>query len=467
MLGKRLNKKIGIYFLGMLSSKIFPVLLIPIYAFYVFPKDFGYYDFAYTVMGIAIPFLYIAIWEAILRFILSEENEKTKRTAAATSAFFSLFITFILILGSVIYAFVSENENVLLIVIMYGSHALALIWQYYARAFEESYTYVFAGIIGTIVNFISVLILIVMFNLGLNGLLISYILGQFAVFVFIELKIKVRRSIRVENFNVSTLKKMLLYSSPLVLNLTSTWLMSAYGRLIITVKLGAEANGMFAFSSNFSLIISMLGSVVTMAVIEEAIISAKKQGFDSGFTKTIESIFKIFLSIAMIALPLIIIFYAFIKDTDYYTSLKLTPWQLIYAVTVTLSSTIGAIFQAIDMTKYQFITTVAGAVVTVVVSTVLIDNIGIYAVIIGQVMGAITMLLSRYALVNKFIEFKINWNPVINMTGLYLLFTMFTINSHYLVSIIIFPIIIAFVCYINWENIRPGYQLLKKKLYKK
>lgn len=79
MLGSSFNKKVGIYFIGMLSSKVLSVLLIPIYAFYVSADVLGYYDYTLTIMSILIPCIYIAIWEAVLRFILSEKDEIEKR----------------------------------------------------------------------------------------------------------------------------------------------------------------------------------------------------------------------------------------------------------------------------------------------------------------------------------------------------------------------------------------------------
>ena len=95
MLNKKLIKKSGIYFIGNLSSKIFSALLLPIYAFYINTEDLGYYDFAQTVIGILSPIIVLAIWEAILKFILTEDNVLIKRKITTTSALFSLIMLLI------------------------------------------------------------------------------------------------------------------------------------------------------------------------------------------------------------------------------------------------------------------------------------------------------------------------------------------------------------------------------------
>lgn len=466
MLERRLTKKIGIYFVGMFASKIFPFLLIPIYAFYVSSESLGYYDLIHTVMGIAKPFLYVAIWEAILRFVLSERNYEIQKNAITSSAIFVLLVSIFIFVCTFFLDVSYKTYDVpfILIGVMYISHSVAFVWQYYARALEFNKFYVYAGIIGTIVNFVFVILLNVILKLELKGLIISYILGQLSIFIFLEVKIKILRYISLSKFNVTILKEMLLFSSPLVLNLTSSWLISSYGRFLIINRLGAEANGLFSFASRFSVVISMIGSVVTMAMIEEAIITAKTTGFNSKFRETIENIFRIFLSISIISVPLIVIFYSFIQNSEFYSSYKYAPWLLIFSVSSTLSSNIGSVFQAISKTKYQFITTVIGAFVTVILSSLLINKVGIYAIIVGQVFGSISMLLSRYFFVNKYVNLRINWIPIINMSMLFIIVTLLCLNLKITMILILLPIVLSLVGYFNRNFLYTTYNTLKQKI---
>lgn len=80
MENKKIIKKSGLYLIGNLSSKILTSLLVPIYAFYVTSADLGTYDYSHTIMNILIPILFISVWDAIIRFVLSEKNEREKET---------------------------------------------------------------------------------------------------------------------------------------------------------------------------------------------------------------------------------------------------------------------------------------------------------------------------------------------------------------------------------------------------
>lgn len=465
MQSKRLLKKTGIYFIGNLATKIISALMLPIYAFYITIDDFGYFDYMQTIMAVLMPVIFIAIWEAILRYLLFENDKQKRETIIATSAGFSLFIAGIFFIGIILYGQITSSETRLigLVGIMFLSNAFVTIWQYYVRALEENKTYVFAGIVGAIVNFTFVVLFICIIKSGLIGLFGSYILGQLVILAIIEKKLHILNRIKIRNFDVTVLKKMLLFSAPLVLNLTSIWLVSGFGRFIITNRLGTEANGLFSFASKFYIILSMFGSVVTMAIIEETIITAKTKGIDSGFAKTIETLFKIFQSIALLAVPSIVLFYAIIKNTDYYVSLMYAPWLLLYAIASIMSSNVGSVFQAIDKTKYQFITTVMGGVVTVGISVIFITSIGVYAVVIGQILGATTMLLLRYIFVNKFVDIKINWKPIIGMTVLFIGTTLICLNTHFTISFIVLAFVAVFVCFLNLSYLKIGYGMIKDK----
>lgn len=466
MISKSLMKKSGIYLIGNLSSKIMSALLIPIYAFSVSVNDLGYFDFSQTIMGILSPIIILAIWEAILKFVLIEDNLEKKRKIITTSAIFSIFVAILFLLFTIIIKqfLVYTLDYFYLIILMIVLHSLVYVWQYYARANGEDRLYISAGILATIINFLLIIVLVVFFNLGLLGLLIAYNVSQFSIILIIENKLRVISNLELIDFDFKLLKKMILFSSPLVLNLISAWFISGFGRLIVTLELGSESNGLYSFAIKFSLVITMLGTVITMAIIEEAIMAVKSKKFDESFNKTLESLFQIFQSITLIAVPLILIFYHFISDTDYYNSLELAPWLLLYAVANTMASNMGSVFQAIDKTKYQFITTLLGAFVTIVISYSLIHVIGVIGVITGQVLGAITMLLSRYILINKFVKLKIFWLPIILRLLSFVIITFICINSNLMVNVFIELLLLIFFYYMNRKIVSKFLFKLKGKL---
>jgi O-antigen/teichoic acid export membrane protein len=456
MKSQRLVKKTLLYFIGNLSSKMLSFLLLPLYAYYILPDDLGYFDFIQSISMIVIPLIFIAIWEAVLKFLISEDDILKRNIVISTSFFFVLAIGVVLLVLFSIYSFLySPNmEQIFFIVGIILTSLLVTMWQYYARGIGKNKIYVTASIIGTITNFVLSIVFIYFLKMGVAALFIANISGNIITIFVIEYKLNILLVISRKNFKIQVLKSMLIFSLPLVLNLISAWLIQNLGRAIITTKLGLEATGQYAFASKFSVIVILIGSVLNMALIEESIIEAKNNSFGQYFSYINQILFRLFMSLIIIAMPLIVIFYKLIDNTVYYDSLGLFPWFLIYAVFMIMSTNIGCIFQATDKTKYQFITTLLGSVVTIMLSYILIGRYQLYGIAIAQVLGAATMLVCRYFFARKIISLKLKIYYVFVLLGVYIVFMFICINNQIGLNILICCISAILAVIINIDVVK-------------
>ena len=71
---KGLIKNTGIFFLGMLGSKIIIYLLTPIYTSYLTTDEYGIGDIYYTTIQILIPIITVKISSAMYRFAILKEK---------------------------------------------------------------------------------------------------------------------------------------------------------------------------------------------------------------------------------------------------------------------------------------------------------------------------------------------------------------------------------------------------------
>lgn len=449
MENKKIAKKSALYFIGNFSSKVLSSLLVPIYAFYISAEDLGIYDYSQTIMNIIIPIVFISIWEAIIRFILGQKDDNNKDKKFATSAMFTLGICVIFAIITLIVSKFIEISYKYYFIFMCCSTALAQIWQYYTRALEKNKLFVATSVISTIVNLSLNIFLILVLKMKIESLYISYICAQLIVFLILEVKIKIIRLIKPTNIDFSILKKMLVYSAPLVVNSIAAWLFNGFGRIIIFENLGATSNGIYTFANKFVTIITTVGNVVTMAILEEAMISLRENEFDSNYPKVLQQIFIIFLSIIIVAMPAIAVFYQFIDSTEYYESLNLLPILLIYSVFLTMSINFSVIFKTINKNKYQVTTTIAGSAVMLLVSYLLLDKLQAYAVAIGQMLSALVMLLSRYFISRKFVKYKINWLPIIALIIVYVVVSIFSLYATTIINVLITLVAIILAIWVN------------------
>jgi len=455
----RLINKAALYFVGNLSSRFFSIFFIPLYAFFVATDELGYFDYYQTVMRIGMPIAFLAIWEAILKFVISKKDENNKQKVIATANTFVIFILILIAGITVAINSITKDriDSLYLIATMIGLHALTQIWQYYARALSENKLYVIAGIVGSISYLFLSVVLIAIFKLGLNGLFLSYILSQAIIFLVIEYKIRLIKQYSLKDFRLLILLKMISFSAPLVLNLISIWLITGANRVIITNMLGADTNGLYSFASRFAIIVSMFGTIISMTLIEEAYIINDIKKYAASFSNIIQKLFKMYFSLIILAVPSIRLLYEVLKNSGYYQSANFVFILLLSALFSAIANNFGSAFQVTNKTQYIFVTTLIGAGISVGGALLSLNSLGIYGVLIAQLIGTISMAVSRAIFAYKFTGLKIKWDIVI-VLFLYvvLLGLLSALNNIFLLIIVIVANIII-VYFTNNQDISRIY----------
>lgn len=460
---ERLAKKSIIYLIGNLSSKILNFLLVPIYAYTISANDLGNYDYIITLANIVIPIVYISLWEAILKYMLAQKAEENK--IITTSALFIVGINILLIpilyiIFKYFYNIGVDEVYIIGIFILYG---LTNVWQYYTRALKHEKIYVCSAVIATVINLVLSIITICIFRLGFKGLAISYILSNLISIFIIEFKLKIIKNIRIKYFDYKLLKEMIKFSAPLVLNSVSAWLLSGASKIIIINKLGSTENGIYTFANKFSVIVTLIGSVINMAFVEESILNSKSEKVDENFLNTVEFLIKKFMSILILAIPAINIFYYIIGTTEYYNSKMYFPFLLIYSLLSIMATNIGTIFHVVNKTKYAFFTTLLGACIFGIICLIGIDKYGLMSVIIAQIIGAFIMFIVRYIFTKKYVQDKFKWIEVIVLFVAYIIVSIISYKSNVIVNSLIFIIIFIILFYYNRKTIFNMYKKIMKR----
>ena len=204
-----------------------------------------------------------------------------------------------------------------------------------------------------------------------------------------------------------------------------------------------------------------------MAITEEAIISSSENDFDKKFNVAINKLFKIFAFIVSFGIPLIYVVFNFFKNTEYIVTIDYIIILMAYAFFTTLGINIGAVFQAINKTKYQFITTLIGGIICVILSFALIKYIGIYAVLISQFIGMLITFISRYIFSRKYIKIQLDKKVIFFSLGMFALgsISYFIKYNIFLLLLMLFIITILFIVF-NKDLIISLINIFMRKLKK-
>lgn len=413
---KTILRKSIIYLIGNFSAKILSSLIIPIYAVYLSSSALGEFDYIQTLMNIIGPIATVAIWESVLKFNLDiNSSEKNKRELFSNAVFVVLISSMLIILSLLIYNsyFSIFKTSVFLSITMILLTPYLMLFQYFSRSINDTATYVYSGIISSLVNFSSILFFVVYLNKGVSGLILSYVLGQISGVILIGIRTKIIQYIDIQSVSYKTLRKMILFSTPLAINSISLWLINGLSRIIITNSFGLEANGEFAFAAKFSTFLSLFAGVINMALIEEAIINSKEKNFSNNFQRNFNFLAEMFLYLAILFLPIIYIFFTFIQHTDFVEAYSFVPIIMLGSVFSILSTNLGALFQAIEKTRLHSISTITGGLFFIIMSYSMMPSLGVYSVALGQMIGFLTMFLVRLYFAKKLVGINFKKNLLI------------------------------------------------------
>lgn len=439
-------KKSFLYLIGNFSSKIFGTLIIPIYAVYLSAPELGNYDFQYSIGNLLSPIIALAIWESILRFGLGKDEKDLKKIVTSGIIISSITLFLSLIILTFVYTNIyGSTITTYLYVVMIILIPMVSIFQYIARATNHNTVFVQSSICASFINLLSLLIFVMYAKGGQNGLLVSTIITSLTNIIFISFKVKIGKYFSLSHVNLPLIKKMIQYSSPLIFNLMFVWVINSFSRFYINLSIGATANGVYAFASKFSMIVSSISSVVNMAAIEDALLSIGKNDFIKRFEKNIDEITSVVMDIMIWILPLIGIAYVFISNEAYQQSLPLVP-LLMYAVFLqNTASLVGNLFNAYNKTQLIFYTSLVGALINVVLAIVLNNWLGLIGVVVAQVLGGFGIFISRYLLGNKIKQYKIKWKRIYFKTFIFIIVSVIVLLRNSWINIFLLIILSMFI----------------------
>ena len=450
-------KKIFIYFIGVFSTKILSVLLVPIYAYYVKEDALGDFDYIVALANLIAPVFYLALWEAVLKLCIKEDDsDKINKVLSSVLIYFvtaSFIVLGIFVLLFVYFSFDFKYLFILASVVLCGATS---IWQFAARALKNNRAYVVSSVLGSVSLIILDILFIFSSSLDFYGLCISHIVSQLVIIVSLEFVVKLFKRIRIKRIDFKLFKSMVIFCFPLAINSVSLWAYTSGSKLIIENLIGSSENGLYSFAAKFSLLISFFSSILSLAVIEDAYSCDSLETYRIKMKKIIGFISKGYFCLILLALPAIYILYEIaFKNTGYYNSAEYIFFLLLTALFTALSNNFGSSFQVTNKTNYILFTTIVGAALSIIVSLILINVLSIYGVLIGATIGSFTMMLLRAVYAYRATGLSISWGANIFI----LLLTVFEwiiykLNNSIFVQIVIFALAIIAVTFFYRKELK-------------
>lgn len=445
---RKLIKNIGLLSISSFGSKILVFLLVPLYTNILSTYEYGSYDLVITSINLLMPILTINISSSVLRFALEKNINRNDVFSVGLKITIKGFIglLLIIIINWILNIIPALNDYCIYFMLMYLVSALYQLCSYYARGINEIKVVAFAGIIQTILLFLFNIIFLIFFKLGISGFFIANILSLLLAIFFYCVCLKLYRInlFNVQNKNIRD--EMKNYSRPLVLNSISWWVNNTSGRYIVTWICGVAANGVYSIAYKIPTILNTLQSIFLQAWE----ISAVQEYDPNDKNNFYGNIYHTYNICNVLVCSLVIIFtkviahFMFLKD--FYDAWKYVPFLLIAYVFGAMAGLIGGIFSAVKDTKMCSYSTIAGALLNIILNIILVKSIGVIGAAVATLISYFVVWCIRVLNVKKYINLRIR---IINDLCSYLILLLqsiamikFTSARLYIVEFFLFALLI-------------------------
>ena len=402
----KLIKDTLVYAIGGIGSKMILFFLVPLYTNYLSTEEYGTADLIFTVSQLIVPFIGVVIQDAVVRFALSKEEQRENVLLSSLIVWFVGSLASVLITPLIgLYEPVAPWKWHLCIYMMINM--MLLIGLNYIKAKERNKLYSAISIVQTFTMAVSNILLIAVFPLGVDGYVTANILGNLVAVVGIFIFGGIIGDLKRARLSLPLMKRMLLFSAPLILNNVSWWAIYSANKVIVELALGASVLGIYTVATKLPSLINVVISIFQQSWG----ISTVKEIESSNDTKFYSNIFGAFSFIAFamsFGLILIIkpLMSVYVGD-DFFIAWKYVPLLLAGATFSAISSFFVSLYAALKKSLNNMLTTLIGAVINVAACMLLINYVDLWGAVIATFLAYFVMATVRMIDVLRYIKIEI------------------------------------------------------------
>lgn len=452
--------------IGKFSTQIISYLLLPLYTSILSTSDYGTYDLLVTICIFVIPLITIMMEESMFRFLIDEDSDLGKQKVISTSVLYALLSTLIWCsIGFIILSLIGYEYTIVFLIYMVSSILMKLT-NGISRGLSKLKIYSLSNFILSILTIGLNILFIAVFEWGVYGLLYSTVIANILTCLFVLIKLRVYKLIRIKYFEKKRLKEMLKYSFPLVPNNISWYIINISDRIIVVSLLGSNVNGIYAMANKFPNIMNNFSSFFFTAFKENVAVAIKRKNYEEYYNNIYDIVHNAFIAISLLIISILpFIFNIFIKK-DYVEAFNYIPLLVIALYYGNMAGFYGTLFTAFKESKLIGKSTIVGAIVNLVIHLSLIHFINIYAAIISTLLSNYVVCLYRkvklkdYVTLHPLKDYYLSIFMLIMVTVLYLL-------KNTWLNILSLIIVVVYVYVTNKDLISDIKNLLFNKVKRK
>ena len=402
-----LLKDTMIFAIGSLGSKVILFFLVPLYTNFLTTAEYGTADLVSSFASLLIPISSLVINEAVIRFGM-KRSEKPANVLCGAYVIFAFSVVFTVMVTPVfgLYKAIAEWKWYLAGFVILSN--IAEIQRCYLKVKDNNKAFAAIGIMQTAVLAVSNIITLTIMHTGVNGYLLSQIIALIASSIASFLVGGVYSDLRRASVDWKLIRRMVLFSTPLIFSNVSWWVIHSCDKIMIEVMIGASALGLYTAATKIPSLINVIIAIFNQAWGLSSIREIETTN-DRSFYSSVFDTFSVFLFGAAICFVAIIKpFMSVYVGDEFKTSWVFAPLLLSAAVYYSISAFVASIYSALQRTTNIMWTTIICAFINIIINYFGINAFGTWGAILGTVISYFIIAIIRMIDINRYMEFSYN-----------------------------------------------------------
>ena len=404
---KKLASNTVILGIGTFGSKLLVFLLMPLYTAWLTTAEFGTAEMIAGIANFLIPIACVGISTGIFRFAAEREADQTK-VFSSSVALLGLGLGGFLLLSPILFLIPYCRPYVWLVVFYVLFADLQAVCAQYLRAIDRTALFAGQGILNTALTIACNVLFLFVFDMGVEGYILSVIVGNLLTTIFIVCCAKLWKAFSFASIDRKLMKDLLLFSLPMI-PATLCWIITNLSdRVMVTYFCGESVNGLYAAAYKIPTIVNLVAGIFLQAWQFSAVNEEEDPVECSRFYSRV---WEAFLSVIMIGSAGLILFSRFLTklllNVAFFDAWKYMPTLLCAVALEALVSFLASIYLVRKKSSHSFVTALVGAIANIALNLWLIPIIGALGAAIATLASYAIVLVLRMFDTQRMIPFKL------------------------------------------------------------
>jgi O-antigen/teichoic acid export membrane protein len=408
--------------LGTVGSRLITFVMVRFYTEFMSPGDYGTADLITQIACLLIPVVSLGINDGVFRY--SVRSGKSRRDVYSTGF---LVLCAGIFMWIVIWPFLQNGRifrGYAWAIMLYATAScFHTLNAQFIRAEGKVKLYSIQGIVNTVLTVSMNIIFLVFMHLGITGYVLSVILADAGLAVFLFIKEKLWRMLTLKPDRTLS-RQMLKYSIPLIPTSILWWITSVSDRYMITYFIGSEANGIYAVAAKIPTILTILAGIFMdawqISALREA--DGEKASYEVFYSKVWSAYRGLTAVMASVIILMSGLLVSLLAAEEYRSAERYVPLLVLAAVFSSYTSFFSSAYMVAEKSVLSFATAMAAATINIIMNLMLIPGpLGVQGAVIATAVSYFVVFIIRMSTAKKIINFRRHVVKTATSIGLILL----------------------------------------------